>query len=167
MYLFRRIRSVRQSLAFSLGLAAITGSMMSCSSSTMLNSSPIGAKVYIDGEMRGTTPFTYSDTHIYGTTTYVRISLEGYQDAFGTFRRTEKFNILPFLGCFTSPWCFGYDDQHTWSLTHKTSSKPASTPSTSTLEERLKSLMKMRDEGTISQEEYDQLREQAIQTLTK
>ena len=42
--------------------------LASCTSTTIINSVPQGAAVYIGQERVGTTPFTYSDTKIVAST---------------------------------------------------------------------------------------------------
>jgi len=50
----------------------------SCSSSTMIVSNPSNAKLYVDGEMVGQTPYRHTDSKIVGSTTDIRIEKEGY-----------------------------------------------------------------------------------------
>ena len=54
----------------------------SCSSSTLIQSSPSGAKVYLNGEYAGVTPYTHTDTKIVGSSTQVRLEKEGYLEKY-------------------------------------------------------------------------------------
>ena len=79
----------------------------SCASRTLIQSNPIGAKVYIQGEYAGTTPYSYKDTKIVGSTTDLKIEKEGYEPFSTSFSRNEKadvgaiiagvFVLVPFL----------------------------------------------------------------------
>jgi hypothetical protein len=140
-----------------------------CSSTTVLNSRPPGAKLYLNDDFKGTTPFEYSDTKIVGSTTSVKLTLEGYDDFHTTLHRDEQVNVgaligglfvlVPFL------WIMDYDNQHTYEL-HKTQAT-TDTPELPELEAKLKSFKKMLDDGTITQDEYDTLRKHAIDSITK
>jgi hypothetical protein len=56
-------------------LCAVTAASMlhACASSTVIHSRPEGAKLYMDGEFKGNTPFTYSDQKIVGSTSHIRL----------------------------------------------------------------------------------------------
>lgn len=79
----------------------------SCSSTTMIRSTDSQAKIYIDGELKGTGSATHTDTKIVGSTNSVRIEKPGCEPAFYTFSRNEEFDagacaggvflLVPFL----------------------------------------------------------------------
>ncbi len=79
----------------------------SCSSTTLIRSTDPQAKIYIDGEIKGTGAATHTDTKIIGSTTSVRIEKPGCEPAFYTFVRNEEFDagacaggefvLVPFL----------------------------------------------------------------------
>ncbi len=71
-----------------------------CASVTMINSSPEGAKVYIDEQSVGLTPFTYSDTKIIGSSTYIRLEMEGYQPFNTVMVRNEEVDPGAVVGGF-------------------------------------------------------------------
>ncbi len=82
----------------SLVAAAVSaGLFSSCASTTMITSEPSGAKVYIDGSPVGTTPYSYSDTKIVGSTTQITLKKEGCRDGNFTLTRSEKFEVGPCL----------------------------------------------------------------------
>ncbi len=93
----------------------------SCTSTTMIQSVPAGAKLYIDGEPAGTTPYAYMDTKIVGSSTTVKLEKEGYQPFMTSFSRSEEadvgaiiggvFVLVPFL------WTMKYKPTHTYELT--------------------------------------------------
>ncbi len=87
---------------------------------TLIQSEPSGAKVYMNGEYKGVTPLSYSDTKIVGSVTYLTLEKEGYQP-FQTFlSRNESadvgaiiggvFVLVPFL------WTMKYNPVHTYEL---------------------------------------------------
>lgn len=99
--------------------------LVSCSSSTMITSNPTGAKLFINDMAVGTTPYTYSDTKIVGTTNYVRLEAEGYETLRTSFSRNEDvdvgaviggiFVLIPFL------WTMKYQPMHHYELAPKKS----------------------------------------------
>lgn len=106
------------------GLMLVVGfilSTSSCASTTIINSNPQGAKVYMNQSFVGTTPYTHTDTKIVGSTTSVKLTKEGYEDFNTVLSRNEQvdagaivggvFALIPFL------WVMGYDPVHTYELT--------------------------------------------------
>ena len=92
-----------------------------CASTTIINSSPNGAKLYVDGEPVGTTPYTYTDTKIVGSATPIRIVKEGYEDFNGVLKRNEEANVGAIIGgiffLFPFLWTMDYKSTHTYELT--------------------------------------------------
>ena len=92
----------------------------SCSSTTLIQSNPPGAKVYLNDEAVGTTPYTHKDKKIVGTTTIVKLEKEGYQSLTTSFSRDEEvdvgaiiggiFVLVPFL------WTMKYKPFHSYEL---------------------------------------------------
>lgn len=70
----------------------------SCSSSTIIQSNPSGAKVYLDGQYVGVTPYQHSDTKIVGSTTSVRLEKEGYETLSASFSRSEQADVGAIIG---------------------------------------------------------------------
>lgn len=99
---------------------------ISCSSSTVLQTVPPGAKVYINDEYIGVTPCVYQDTKIVFSNNYVRIEKEGYKTFNTSFSRDEEveigaivsgvFFIVPFL------WTLKYKPYHNYELIKLSSS---------------------------------------------
>jgi hypothetical protein len=44
-----------------IALAVVFFFLFGCSSSTLIKSNPPGAKLYLDGQLKGETPYPYSD----------------------------------------------------------------------------------------------------------
>ena len=93
----------------------------SCSSTTIISSEPEGAKLYIDEEYVGKTPYSYTDTKILGSQITVRILADGYAPFNTVISRDEKvdagaivgglFFLIPFL------WTMEYKPTHFYELT--------------------------------------------------
>ncbi len=93
----------------------------SCASTTLIHSIPSGAKVYIDGEPAGTTPYAHTDTKIVGSATQIKLKKEGYEDHNVVITRDEEVDVgaliagfffyVPFL------WVMKYKPAHTYELT--------------------------------------------------
>ncbi len=101
---------------------AMAGFMLyGCASTTIIHSQPEGAKIYIDGEMRGTTPYSYSDQKIVGSTTHVRLVKDGFQETNATLQRNEEFNVGACIGgvlvLFPFLWIMNYKPDHVYELT--------------------------------------------------
>ena len=107
--------------------------VQACASVTVIHTEPEGAKVYVDGEARGNTPYTYSDTKIVGSTTHLRFVKDGYQDTTAELQRNEEFEVGPCIGgvlvLFPFLWIMGYRAEHRYELTPlRRAESPASVP---------------------------------------
>lgn len=101
-------------------LVAVVVLFASCSSSTLIQSDPSGAKVYMNEEFMGVTPLSYSDTKIVGSTTSLRIEKEGFEPLYTYLTRNEEvdagaiiggiFVWIPFL------WTMKYKPVHNYEL---------------------------------------------------
>ena len=91
-----------------------------CASATLFQTTPPGAKLYMNEELVGNTPFTYSDTKIVGTTTIVKIKAEGYEDFNYVLKRNEEANIGAIIGgvflLFPFLWVMDYKPMHNFEL---------------------------------------------------
>jgi hypothetical protein len=132
----------------------------SCTSTTMITSTPSGAKLYLNGEPVGKTPFYHSDTRIVGSTTHVKLEMLDHETLNTSFSRDEEvdvgaiigglFFLLPFL------WTMKYKPVHHYEL------KPAlymdvpyyQNPSGSKVE-KLRELKQLLDENLISNDDYE------------
>ncbi|MDD4776846.1 MAG: PEGA domain-containing protein [Fermentimonas sp.] len=101
-------------------LVSVTVLFASCSSSTLIQSNPSGAKVYMNEEYMGVTPLSYSDTKIVGSTTSMRIEKEGFEPLYTYLTRNEEVDVgaiiggifvwVPFL------WTMKYKPVHNYEL---------------------------------------------------
>lgn len=91
-----------------------------CVSTTVIHSSPNGAKVYLDGQAVGVTPYTHSDKKIIGTTHLFKLEKEGFAPEYGSFSRNARWNkTVVLVGCLTIVpflWAKDYPADSTYDL---------------------------------------------------
>ncbi len=143
------------------GLVLLT----SCASSTVIKSTPSGAKIYIDQEYKGVTPYTHKDSKIVGSTTTVKLSKEKFETKNTSFSRDEEVNVGAVIGgiFFLVPllWVMKYKPTHTYELKpdlgdKKPINKGMQLPINSLSRiDRLYELKKLLDEKIITQEEFN------------
>ena len=80
-----------------IALAMVFFFLLGCASSTLIKSNPPGAKLYLDGQVQGETPYTYSDKAVAGTMRTVTLKMEGYKDFNGTIKR-EQLSVGALIG---------------------------------------------------------------------
>ena len=110
------------SLRVRVSCALVAGVYLhACASATVIHSVPEGAKLYADGEYKGVTPYAYSDTKIVGSTTQLRLVMEGYQEAVVSLQRNEQFSpgacFCGVLFFFPFLWIMSYRAEHRYELT--------------------------------------------------
>ncbi len=137
----------------------------SCASSTVINSKPSGAKVYIDGESKGVTPYTHKDTKIVGSTTTVKLEKEKHITLNTSFNRDEEVSVGALIGglFFLVPflWVMKYKPTHTYELKSDLVEKDVLSKDneqvmkTSSRYERIYELKRLLDENLITKEEFD------------
>lgn len=79
---------------------AIQTFFSSCASSTVINSIPSNADLYINGTFVGQTPYKHKDTKIVGSENIVRIEKKGYRTFRTSFAKNEEIAIGPLIGGF-------------------------------------------------------------------
>lgn len=101
-------------------LLAVSVLFASCSSATLIQSNPSGAKLYMNGEYMGVTPYSYSDTKIVGSSTEVRLEKEGYEPMFTFLSRDERVDVGAIVGgvffLFPFLWTMKYNPTHTYEM---------------------------------------------------
>lgn len=140
---------------------AVSVLFASCSSTTLIQTGPKGAKVYLNGEPVGTTPYTHTDTKILGSVNYLKIEKEGYETLNTTFSRDEAvdvgaivggiFVLVPFL------WTLKYKPVHNYELVplQQTNDNSSITTPLKSKTERLAELKKLMDEKLISKDDFE------------
>ncbi len=85
---------------------------MACSSTTKINSLPEGAKVYVDGEYMGQTPYSLTDKKPAWGTTQIKLKKDGYKDFNVTVQKGEEFSTGACIGgvllLFPFAWIMEY-----------------------------------------------------------
>ena len=106
-----------KSMAFFMSLTLL---FSSCASSTMIQSTAVGAEVYLNGEHVGTTPYKHRDMKIVGATTDVRIEKEGFETLQTTFSKDEKADVGAIIGgvffLFPFLWTMKYKPVHNYDM---------------------------------------------------
>ena len=157
-------------ISFFLSVSVI---LSSCSSTTMIQSIPSGAKIYVDGQPMGRTPYAHTDTKIVGTITTVDLEKEGYAPLYTSFARTEQVDVgaiigglfvwIPFL------WIMKYNPIHNYELIPisgyeqpilETQPQPTETRSKA---DRLRELKELLDEMVITKQEYEKEKTKILQ----
>jgi hypothetical protein len=148
-------------ISFSLAVVIF---FTSCSSSTMIVSNPANAKLYVDGEMVGQTPYRHTDSKIVGSTTDIRIEKEGYKPFLTDISKNEEADIGAIIGGLLVwvpyLWALKYKSSHTYNLqplVAETETQP-NTPKTqnsSSKVVKLRELKQLLDEKIITAEEFE------------
>lgn len=78
----------------------------SCASTTLIESTPSSARVYLNNQSVGVTPYTMRDSKIVWARTNVKLEKKGYKPFTTTIVKNEKAAIGPIIGGFfvTIPW---------------------------------------------------------------
>lgn len=152
------------SLLKSITLGTLSGAMLlqACSSATLIQSVPEGAKVYFEDSYKGTTPLRHRDMKVSGSITDIKLEKEGYETLHAEIRKNGRAHAGAIVGgiffWFPFIWTMGYEKLHTYEL------KPVAInnttqdgkPEQSDKATQLRELKKLLDEGVITQEEFEQ-----------
>lgn len=147
-------------ISITSGLLAISMLAASCRSSTVINTVPPGAKLYVEEEYVGTTPYQYEDQKITGATTRLRLEKEGYAPKNVVLKRNEEvdagaivagvFLLVPFL------WLQEYKATHVYELQAAPAKENGKSDEMDIeiMAKNLRELKKLRDQGILTEEEY-------------
>jgi hypothetical protein len=143
-----------------------------CVSSTLIQSNPPGARVFLNAEPVGTTPYAHQDTKIVGSCTIVRIEKDGYEPFITNMCRNEEADVGAIIGgfflLFPFLWTMKYKPTRTYELAAASQTrqdaeiKPerAMTPS---MAERLRELKDLFDDGILTEEEYEKAKKRVLE----
>ncbi len=105
----------------SVGIFLLAFIIIGCSSTTTITSNDKEAKIYVDGELKGTGSIVHTDTKIVGSTTSIKFQKEGCEPVNYTLTRSEEFDagacaggvfvLVPFL------WVMKYKPVHSYEFT--------------------------------------------------
>ncbi|MDP4277108.1 MAG: PEGA domain-containing protein [Bacteroidota bacterium] len=150
-------------------LCLISTLLTGCGSTTLIRSVPSGAKVYMNGEPVGVTPYEHYDTKIINSRTNFKLVMDGYKDLDFTLTRNEDLNVGALIGsCFFFPvpllWIMDYKPIHTYEMTSLTTNRlvPAGSKAPGESKgldeskfEQLIELKKLLDTNVLTQEEFN------------
>jgi len=153
----------------------------SCASTTLIESYPSGAKVYIDGEPAGRTPYWYTDTKIMGSITNIDLVKEGYEPLFTSIHRDEKLDVgAVFCGFYLlAPflWSLRYAPSHYYELIPlqqprvlpeeivvpaPTQAQPVQAEPVSPKVQKMRDLKKMFEENLITKEDFEKQKQKIL-----
>jgi hypothetical protein len=152
----------RFSSAVALPLA-VAVLIASCASSTVIDSVPGGAKVYINESYAGTTPYKHTDKRIVGSTLDVRLEMNGFEPLSTTITKNEEVDVGAVIGGFLLvvpfAWVMKYQPEHVYELVPRGTSSPGTVKARlsgkASKADKLRELKQLLDDKVITQEDYD------------
>ncbi len=171
----------------SIAVIAVVIFLSGCASSTLIQSDPPGAKVYINGQSVGKTPYLYTDTKVVGSTTNIDLVKEGYQPLYASISRDEQVNVGAIIGGFICwvpfLWTMEYNPTHNYELIplqdkEQEAMRPDSIEMNvqtvvasqelkpiATKAERLKELKQLLDDNLITKDDYEKQKQKILNEI--
>ncbi|MCB0355433.1 MAG: PEGA domain-containing protein [Bdellovibrionales bacterium] len=87
-----------------------------CTSTTVIRSHPMGASVYIDGQLVGKTPYEHTDRKMFYQSSDLKIVKKGYQEFDTQLKRSQEWDYGAIIGFFSLPWCRKYQKEQYYEL---------------------------------------------------
>lgn len=149
-------------------LLAFAVLMSSCASTTLIQTEPSEADVYIDRVKVGKTPYPYSDTKIVGSSTIFTFKKKGYKDFNYVLTRNEQADVGAIIGgvlfLFPFLWTMRYYPQRTFELEPDQSRLDFKTDMTSSPQaaRELSNLKDLHDARVLTQQEYNSIKERIL-----
>jgi hypothetical protein len=136
---------------------------VSCSSTTLIQSNPSKAKLYLDGAYVGVTPYSHRDTKIVGSSMVVKLEKEGYKPLVVTITRDEEVDVGAVIGgiFFAVPffWTMKYQPVHNYELKpveEDVVMEPQKNQTThNSKADKLRELKQLLDDKIITQDEFE------------
>ncbi|MFT3753765.1 MAG: PEGA domain-containing protein [Paludibacter sp.] len=145
----------------------------SCTSTTLIQSNPSKAKLYLDGEFVGETPYQHHDSKIVGSSMTVKIEKDGYKPIITSITKDEEVDVgavvgglliaVPFL------WTMKYKPVHSYELKSLVPDTTATTKVSTQVQvgvkskfDRLKELKQLLDEKIITQDEFEKQKQKIL-----
>lgn len=149
-----------------LALLFITG----CSSTTMIQTEPPGAKVYADNMLLGESPVQIKDYKFATSSTYIKLEKEGYETLNTVICKDEKIHVgAAIAGLFLYyPWVWvleyqpvhnyvmqpiGNDEEYYYNDDNVDNTNNNQTNNSKS--HKLREIKKLYDDGILSKEEYE------------
>ncbi len=153
-----------------VSLLACLMSVSACSESVAIRTQPPGASVYVDGKLVGIAPVVYTVPRAqFGEhPNLCRVEMEGYaptedklRTQFAGGRLAGAIFTLGIVYLFKSPYTFRSPQDFMLSK-YVTAPGQGGQGSTGTSVDRLERLQKLRDQGTITQQEFEQYKSEIL-----
>ncbi|MCH2199169.1 MAG: PEGA domain-containing protein [Flavobacteriales bacterium] len=154
-----------------LSILLISFTLISCSSKTMITSSPSGAKLYLDGNMVGKTPYKHRDAKASFSNTLIRMEMLGYETLNAEIVKDDDVHVGAVIGgfFFLIPWIWAleYDSNYHYQLQPVSPDHPewelqqANRPKSKV--ERLIELKALLDQGILTQEEFEKEKKKILE----
>jgi hypothetical protein len=148
-----------------LGLLLMCGG---CAEHVHIVTVPPGARIYLDGRLSGTTPYTFSVPRSEIRNIPYKVELENYRTVEGTLykrvapgRVVGAFFTLGILYIFRSPFYIESFNQYLAVVPPQT--QPSAAPAIP-IEERLKRLQELRDDKVLTNEEYERQKAKILES---
>lgn len=91
-----------------------------CASTTLFQTSPEGADIYVSGQIKGLTPYPYSDKKVAFSSTPITFKKNGYNDLNVILKRDEQPDLGALIGGMIAYvpllWIMKYDPVHHYEL---------------------------------------------------
>ncbi len=134
--------------------------LTSCVSSTVIQSKPSGANLYINDEPVGKTPYNYNDKKIVGSFNNIRLEKEGYETFYTSFSRDEELNVGALVGgiflLFPFLWIMDYKPNHIYELKPAGENyQPKKTTISQSKAKKLRELKQLLDDDILTKQEYE------------
>jgi len=140
-------------------ILVIAITVYSCVSTTIIQSVPDGANLYINEEPVGKTPYRYSDSKILGSSTEIRIEKDGYDTYYTQLVRLEEPDALAIVGAFfflpAILWATKYKPSHSYYLIQNTDKEVKSEDQQENENPKIRELRIMLDNGMITKEVFE------------
>jgi len=109
-------------------LTAVFFFLLGCSSTTVIKSKPSRAKVYLNGEIKGETPYTYTSAGIWGTKKMVVLKKEDYKESVQQIKKDHVNWVTVIIGALVFYplllWGADFPTEYTFEM-EKLESKPS------------------------------------------
>jgi len=102
-----------------IAVAMVFFFLFGCASTTLIKSNPPEAKIQVEGQSVGETPYFYTDKAVAGTTKSVILKKEGYKEVNGYIKR-EKLSVPILIGgiflIVPLVWVLEYPSQYNFEM---------------------------------------------------
>lgn len=155
---------------------AILIALCGCESSTLIQSTPEGANVYVDGKNVGMTPYLYTDDKIIFSKTPLRLEYEGYQTVDYVLCRNEQPEVGPIVGAFftsgiTLLWGLGYNPEQNFEMIPDSAiyepGPVRPSPDLNAMASELKIIKDLKDQGILTDEEYQAQKKKILEKYNR